>query len=456
MDIFRQTFGNNDESFIRIPGAFNEEPSLDGNGGRTEDQNNNTNEPTERRNERSKSVLHFLFQTPVIVLYYLLNFIIRSSRLLKPLLRFNGFYKRKHNRLLDHSSQLNRLLENLENESQAVTSPDTNGNTDDASNSEDASNNQSSGVQFSFGSLYNPENGTLSKSVMQNSYTELLDNCGEQVKFGVIYLHDPLLDNHMDYVNKILCSETFVNMVKKYQVLLWYGDVTTSEGLQVSNALKIRQYPLLGIISLKAEKKIELIARIEGSITNYMPQDLETIFSKSYPRLIQIRQQRQNVEMQRLIRQQQDSRYQDSLRRDQQRETERLQETQREQTARERETLKQQWLLWRKRQLKPEPLSGEDASKVAIRLEDGQRLVRKFNATLPTEEIYAFVELQLHGLLDSEEQALPVEEPAAYQHHYDFKLIIPVPRRDLDLSTTISDVSGIYPSGNVVMERLNE
>ncbi|CAI4311334.1 BAF_collapsed_G0008100.mRNA.1.CDS.1 [Saccharomyces cerevisiae] len=455
MDIFRHTFGNNDDSFIRIPGAFREEPPADLNG-RTEDQNSNTNEPTQSRDGRLKSILHFLFQAPLIVLYYLLNFIVRSSRLLKPLLRLHGFYQRKHNRLLDHSSQLHRLLENLENEAQAVTCSDGNGNNDDGSNTDSTSNNESSGVQFSFGSLYSPENGTFSKSIMQNSYTELLDACSEQVKFGVIYLHDPLLDNHMDYVNKILCSEAFVNMIRKYQVLLWYGDVTTSEGLQVSNALKIRQYPLLGIISLKAEKKIELIARVEGSISNYKAQDLEAIFSKNYSRLIQLRQQRQNIEMQRLIRQQQDSRYQDSLRRDQQRESERLEQTQREQMEREHQRIENQWLLWRKSQLKPEPSSDKDASKVAIRLENGQRLVRKFDASLPTEEIYAFVELQLHDMLNSENDTLPVYQPANYQHQYSFKLITPVPRRELDLSTKISDVSGIYPSGNIVMERLDE
>ncbi|QID84120.1 ubiquitin regulatory X [Saccharomyces pastorianus] len=455
MDIFRQTFGNNDESFIRIPGAFNEEPPANVNG-EGDNGNNSADEPIRSQSTRSRSVLRFLFQAPLIVLYYLLNFIIRSSRLLKPLLRFHGFYQRKHNRLLDHGSQLNRLLEGLQNESQVVMPSEGNGNADGGSNSENTGNSQSSQVQFSFGSLYNPENGMFSKGIMQNSYTELLDNCSEQVKFGVIYLHDPLLDNHMDYVNKILCSETFVNMIRKYQVLLWYGDVTTSEGLQVSNALKIRQYPLLGIISLKAERKIELIARVEGSISNNKPQDLETIFSKNYPRLIQLRQQRQNIEMQRLIKQQQDSRYQDSLRRDQERDTERLEEMQRQQRAQEHERLEKEWLLWRKGQLKPEPLSEKNASKVAIRLEDGQRLVRKFDASLPTEEIYAFVDLHLHGLLDPEEPTQLAERPANFQHQYGFKLITPVPRRELEMSTIISEVSGIYPSGNIVMERLNE
>lgn len=63
MDIFRHTFGNNDDSFIRIPGAFREEPPADLNG-RTEDQNSNTNEPTQSRDGRLKSILHFLFQAP--------------------------------------------------------------------------------------------------------------------------------------------------------------------------------------------------------------------------------------------------------------------------------------------------------------------------------------------------------------------------------------------------------
>lgn len=436
MDLIRRLLHGGEPSFTPIPGAYPE--------GQSEAHSTRNERPEEQGNGEppafKRSLLSAMAQLPFVLLYYIMNLTITMFSLLKPLCAINGFYRKKHRRSSDAKSRLNHLLETLSNESQRTLNL----------NSESAD-----ATTYSFGSLYNMENGSLSEDIVQGSYTELLSACSEQCKLAIIYLHAPLLDNNMEYVNGILCFERFTTLIKKYQVLLWFSDVTTSEGLQVANALKVRQFPFLGILCLKAEKKLEVIGRMEGDINKYGSNALENILSKGYSRLIQIRQQRQNSALQRLIREQQDNRFEESLRVDQQRERDREALRSREIDQADRERIRKQWLLWRKAQLCPEPPNGPDVCRVALRIEGGGRTVRKFNASLTIEEIYAYAELYMEGILDSTEVFNGNSPPIGYHHEYKFILITPVPRRELSPATLIRDESAIYPSGNILMEMLN-
>lgn len=436
MDLIRRILHGGDPPFTPIPGSLPDEPAPSGND--NDEQASQPNEP--ERLISKKRFFSILLQVPFVFLYYFISLTILVLSILSPLCNINGYYKKKQRRSLDSKSRLNNLLESLNGESQRTLVVE----------SEDGDS-----TNYSFGSLYNLEAGSLSQDILQGSYTELLTACSEQCKFAIIYLHDPLLDNCMDYVNSILCSEKFTTMIRKYQIMLWFSDVTTSEGLQVANALKVRQFPFLGVLCLKSEKRIEVIGRMEGDVHRYGSNYLENILSKGYSRLIQIRQQRQNIALQRIIREQQDSRFEESLRADQQREQD--QAAQRAQEAEEqlRERQRGQWLLWRKKQLRPEPSNGTDTCRVAIRSEGNGRIVRKFDASLPVEEIYAYVELYNEGLLDSAETFSGSGPPAGYNHEYKFVLITPVPRKELDPTAIIRDESGLYPSGNIVMETLD-
>lgn len=58
-----------------------------------------------------------------------------------------------------------------------------------------------------------------------------------------------------------------------------------------------------------------------------------------------------------------------------------------------------------------------------------------------------------NGIMESEEQYQYGYPPSSgYQHEYKIKLIVTVPRKELDLSTIIGNESGIYPSGNIIVE----
>lgn len=433
MDLLRRIIHGGDPPFTPIPGAF---PEGDEQANEREAEVT-AEDDTQRHYQWSKrAVLAAILRIPFVLLYYIMTWTIVLLSLLKPVCNLSGFYKRKNSRLSDPKFQLNNLLETLDNESQRTLNPGAH-NVDTPA--------------YTFESLYNLESGNLSSDIIQGGYTDLLNACSEQCKFAIIYLHDSLLDNNMQYVNGLLCTERFATLVKKYQVLLWFSEVTVSEGLQVANALKIRHFPFLGVLCLKAEKKIEVIGRLEGNLDKYNDNTLENILVKGHSKLVQIRQQRQNLALQRLIREQQDSRYSDSLRRDQ--ETARQRDSERQiQLERERQELyRRQWLLWRKSQLHPEPNDGS-ACRIAIRMDGQSRIIRKFDSNLDIEEIYAYVELSLNGLLNSTETSS--SPPQGYEHRYEFVLITPVPRKELDPATMIGNEPAIYPSGNIVMEPL--
>lgn len=385
--------------------------------------------------------LHLLLQIPLYILYYLVSIILVILTLMKPILNFNKIYDRRHREHYDHGAEMTSLLEELSC----------------ASYTPEASEPNSS--QYSFGSLYNSDMGAIPSPYLQNSYLELLDNCSTQYKFGLIYLHDPIVTNKMSYVNNILCSERFVNCIKTYQMLLWFGDVTNSEGLQVANSLKVRKFPCIVILAKKTSETAEVIFSFNGPIEDYNPKKLEAVLVKKYPSLLQMIEERQNIDRDRHTRDQQDERFRESLRRDQERERQRAETILREQQEQEMETLKKQWLLWRKSKLHSEPSipESENVSRIAIRLANNERIIRNFNYSLPIEEIYAYVELVQTGMIDSDEQyQYGTSPPEGYEHHYRFRLTIPVPRRELDFDTLIRDEHGICPSGNIIVEPLEE
>lgn len=442
MNIFGSNRNGNDEGqrLGSIPGAFPTPEALSA-------SNHNDPELQPIQDEASSSptnsvkYLHLLLQIPLYILYYMISIILVILTLLKPILNFNKIYDKRHKQHYDNAAEVASLLEEI------------------SCGSYTPEESESSSPRYLFGSLYNSDMGAIPSTYIQNSYLELLDNCSTQYKFGLIYLHDPVVTNKMSYVNNILCSERFVNCIKSYQMLLWFGDVTKSEGLQVANSLKVRKFPCIAIIAKKTSETAEIIFSFNGSIEEYNPKKLEAVLVKRYPSLLQMIEERQNDDRDRHTRDQQDERFRESLRRDQERERQRTEIRQREQREQEVETLKRQWLLWRKSRLHPEPSisQSDDVSRIAIRLANNERIIRNFSYSVPIEEIYAYVELVQTGVMDSNEQCqYGTAPPEGYEHTYNFRLTIPVPRRELVLDTLIGDEQGICPSGNIIVETLEE
>ncbi|SCU82047.1 LADA_0C02674g1_1 [Lachancea dasiensis] len=414
------------QGFRPIPGTFseNERPA-----------SGETPENTDRTSW--KKVARLCLGAPLLAIYYLMVVVISLMNILRPLNKLWSFYDRK-NRAVNHEDAFSALMDNLACEhSSSVTKMAP----------EEANLDHS----FSFASIYKSEDGTLLSS-LRPGYAKLLQSAWDQGKFGIVYLHDPLLDNCGQFLGP-LCSEKFVNLARQYQALIWMGDITNLEALQVANSLKVRKLPFLGLLAPKAGSKIQLIDSIEGEQLEFSLASLENSMAKYYPRLISLRQQQQNSELNRLMRQQQDARFHESLRQDQERDRIRAAELASEENQQREEALKQQWLLWRKSVLVDEPVRADNACRVAIRIIDQGRIVRHFDPNLPIEEIYAFVELTRMGLMNESRNDSPAfgRQPD-YEYRYPFKLITPVPRCDLDPQVLIRDVDAIFPSGNIVME----
>ena len=432
-----------------IPGGF---PNPDSNNvgiqnSETSPSTSNNTRALSSSNFSPENILYIFLQIPLYLLSWFLTIAVFMVSGINRFIKLTNFYDNSH-RSTDHKSNFNELLNILSSESkETMTEDDT--------------------TNYNFGSIYNADNSIISEDNLQTSYTGLLNACKKQYKFGFIYLHDSLKDDSMSYVDNILCTEHFINMVKKYQALMWFGDVTKSEGLQAANNCKVRHFPFLGIVMIKQSNKIEMIARVEGSLSNYNPKKFENILKKNQHILIQLIQQQQNIEMQRLIREQQDSRFRNSLRRDQERDRERqtARETeqreaeireQNERIERQQQAQRKRWLSHRLHLLRPEPTGNDNTSRVAIKLNNNERIIRKFDANVPIEEIYAFVELYQNDMIRQGVTNIPdTIPPENYVHQYNFKLISPIPSVELQPEILIKDSSAIFPSGNIIQEDLD-
>lgn len=411
-DIFGRSSSSQNENvhFTPIPGSFP-----------TEEQEEN-NQSDSGSSGGLRKILKFMLYTPLLLLYYSLNTILTLVEVFKPLGKLFHFYdKRDRSFNEDLNTQFVNLLESL---SQCNDTKEAGG--------------------YTFTQLYNIEDGILKENMIKGGYSDVLKVCSRDGKFALLFLHDPMLYDSMEYLREILISAQFVEMVKKYNCILWFCDVTTPQGYQTANSLKVRQFPFLGALGSHTENKMILVARIEGVLFDYDFNQFEAKLSIYYPKLLEIRRQRQYQELQRLVREQQDSRYQASLRRDEQRDAD-------QRRAVEEAALKQQWLHWRRSVLRPEPQSG--GCRVNIRIADG-RIIRRFDSSSTIEEIYAFVALEKAGLLNEQHEILQAVARPNYEYRYDFQLYSPVPRKLLDPSVTISEEDAIFPSGTIIVESI--
>lgn len=432
-----------------IPGAFPHESVNDNEGSQINDGNSSADQNREPRIFKYLSVLmEKLYRIPLYIVYVSLRLVIFILMLLRPFLRNASYYRRfMQNAEQDHRIQLSILLDKLEQEAGF----DINELSADSDNNSLVS---SQTPRYSFGSLYGLEHGNLVADHMQNSYTSILNSCFEQAKFGIIYLHDPLRDDSMSYVTNILCSEHFVNLVKEHELLLWFGDVTrSSEALQVANAMKTCHFPFLGVISSKPGHRIEIVGSLSGTYKADMIKYLKDLLIRHKADILELREQQQSIESSRNMREQQNQSFEESVRIDQERELSRASQV--SDTATNGRS-KKLWLIWRKSRLKPEPNEGTDYTRLAIRIPGHQRIIRKFDASLHIEEIYAFVDLYQNGYMDRNITDISAGPPSNYTHRYTFSLSSPSPREELDQEQIIAETASIYPNGNIVVEPVRE
>ena len=295
----------------------------------------------------------------------------------------------------------------------------------------------------------------------EGGYTSALYVAKRDARFLMIYLHSDEHDDTRGFVEDTLLNQRVLDFVKEHDFLIWGGNVLGSEAYQVANAVGATRYPFVCLLSLKTNSQetpegtttsaptLSVVCKVQGNISaDKLVDKLSSQVERLEPTLISIRTERQQNELSRVIREQQDQAYQASLQRDRMIAEQRRQEQQREQNE-------QQWLRWRATQLLPEvPIEQKGQyARIAIKLTNGERISRRFPRDSPLEEIYAFVQCHSRGLI-GQDVSSSVSKPQGFTYIYPFKLITPMPRSELQSSTTIhiKDEPTVWPNGNLIME----
>jgi FAS-associated factor 2 len=244
------------------------------------------------------------------------------------------------------------------------------------------------------------------------TYGQALNEAKRELKFLLVYLHSDSHQDSQDFCHNILTNNQLIEFINQNNLLFWSCSVTYSEGYRVSQSLRESTYPYLALIGLKHNRMV-LIRKFEGkqnldSLLNQLRKSIEDNESS----LIAARLEREERNMNQLIRKQQDEDFAESLRADQEKEKKKKEEKNKkeaEEKAKKEKELeanqRKERLLQLKLELKDkiplEPDIGDpNATKLVIKLPNGTRLERRFLKTQSIKYLYYFVFCSDESLLN--------------------------------------------------------
>jgi len=303
----------------------------------------------------------------------------------------------------------------------------------------------------------------------EGGYAQALDLAKKDLKFLLIILTSPEHDDTSSWIRETLLSgevQSFLNNPTN-EIILWAGDVRDSEAYQVSNALRCSKFPFTALIAHTPQQSatsMSVLTRLTGPMpaATYIAK-LQTAITSHSDQLRTVRETRNAQNFERTMRQEQESAYERSLAQDRERarlkkEAEEAAAEQQRREADEAEAAailaekKQQWRLWRAKNVKPEPsVDVKDVVRIALKMPEAARIMRRFPADAPIEELYAFVECYE---LVKEGVDGDFFKPDDYDHKYDFRLVSTLPRVIYDANGAGTIGEKIGRSGNLIVEAI--
>ncbi|KAG4304323.1 hypothetical protein PORY_002298 [Pneumocystis oryctolagi] len=319
---------------------------------------------------------------------------------------------------------------------------------------------------------FEKKHGTTHIPFFEGGYLDALALAKKDLMFFMVILQSDLHDDTNSFNRITLTNENLIQFIINNNILVWAGSVHEPEAFQVSNSLNCTRFPFIAISTSHLHhsntSNISSLARIEGFISpNDMISTLETYVAQHLPTIQQLKVAREEQLITRQIRAQQDDAYEASLAIDRKKMLQRKEEEknraeigrqkQKElDNARILEANRIQWKKWRASKLFPEPSSDSpQVAKISLRLQNGKRIIRKFDGNASIEEIYAFIEC--HDI-NVDELYEPLESPSNYIHKFNFQLVSPIPRQIIEQNTErkILEEKSLFPTGNIIVEDIDE
>lgn len=156
----------------------------------------------------------------------------------------------------------------------------------------------------------------------QGTYAQALNDAKRELKFLLVYLHSEEAAHQGDvnsFCNQTLSDVNVVDYINQ-NMFFWACDVTSPEGYRVSQSVMTRQYPVLVLIGLRANKMV-IMGRFEGDCeADEFVRRLQAVVNENEIWLNQARTDRLERSFTQSLRQQQDEAYEESLRADEEKE----------------------------------------------------------------------------------------------------------------------------------------
>ncbi|EHL01042.1 putative UBX domain-containing protein 10 [Glarea lozoyensis 74030] len=318
---------------------------------------------------------------------------------------------------------------------------------------------------------FTEEYGENSLPWTSQGYATSLDQTKREYGFLLVILLSPEHDDTTSFCREVLMNAEVTSFLNDptNTMRVWIGDLRDSEAYQVSTALKCTKFPFSALICNTPEissTSISVVSRLTGPMT--ASTYLSKLRAAHAARASQLETGRvahnlQNSE--RNLRAEQDQAYERSLAQDRERARQRR-EAEAAAAAAEKARLdaernatllaekRKAWRKWRASKVKPEPgLEEKEIVRIALKLPEAARVMRKFRASDEIEELYAFVECyeDLQAGITEE-----VEKPEGYEHEFGFRIVSTLPRVVYDVKGGGTIGEKVGRSGNLIVESIFE
>ncbi|KAG0655369.1 hypothetical protein C6P46_001025 [Rhodotorula mucilaginosa] len=322
------------------------------------------------------------------------------------------------------------------------------------------------------------------------SYDEALRFARDEMRILMVVLTSEEHERDERFKREVLVSEVVNDLVDEERIVVWGGDVSDRDAYQVGQTLSYISLPFVAFIALQpsgppglasnpatapiTSPRMRLISRLEHSPTSPLTATTlhahvqTVVLPRVKPFLARVVAQKAQREADRRAREDAERRVAENARRDEEKvlavrrreeERQRAERARLEREERERvERLEREWEAerargWRERKRREFLASGEaspaeeGAVRVAVRLGNGQRVMRTFAGDAPTEEVYAWTECELEREADLAARGPPPPPPSAdYVQRYHFRLATTFPRQVIPLPSHLASPSSTHLS----------
>jgi len=236
------------------------------------------------------------------------------------------------------------------------------------------------------------------------SLNDALASAKRDLKFMLVYIHNPDHPDSARLCRDTLTSTEFVTFVDDNMVF-WGETVRSRQGQQVAYSLKARGEPIFAMVSL-IQGQMQVIFRHTGYVSSAsLLGQLVVAMEQAQPALVAEQAERDQRDVDRTIRKEQNQAFEESLRIDREKAEQEAEAVRQaaaeearkitEQQEAERAVLERQLALEAKKLALPaEPAQGEPNTRIRIRFPDGATMNRVFTPDTSVSALFDYVDVQ--------------------------------------------------------------